>query len=519
MRGWPARTPRTPRALLATLAVGALAVTGIGSDAASTPTPAVERPDGRTNILLITADDLAVRDLAFMPKTLELLQEGGVAFGDALAPTPICVPARASLLTGQYAHNHGAVTITGHGGGYASFDDTDTVPVALQKVGYDTLFAGKYINGYGKVNPLTGADTEHDLPPGWTDWRATIDPSTYRFDRRRMNINGEVRRVPGYATKVMTEQTQDMITDDRDGRPWFAWVNYVAPHVGGPEGPGDPRTIHPKDTRAAFKTTVPADEDRGYYQRVSIPNLPYSFPDDTDDLAKANKPSHRRFTKVEKRALRTVYQRRIEAARGIDRGVAALVDTLAETGQLDRTLVVFTSDNGFTVDAHNLNGKLYPWDDSLRIPVLMRGPDLPQGHEVSTAVTNPDLAATFLGVAGAEVNHPLDGVDILPWIKVPAQVRAIPIEGWPGGDGSRRLYMGVRLGAWTYVRFRGGEEELYDRATDEYEMRNLAHDPASKPVLLALKRLAVRYRDCMGAQCPQEFYPAAWAADPTRFPG
>ncbi|WP_244929782.1 sulfatase [Nocardioides sp. W7] len=534
MDGWERVRRRPARALLATLAVGALAVTGIegstggagdpsgsGEPAdpstsvriAPTPTPAYQRPAGRPNVLLVTVDDLAVRDLPYLPNVLRLMGKGGVAFADAIAPTPICVPARASLLTGQYAHNHGAVTVEGARGGYAAFDDHATLATSLQDAGYDTLFTGKYLNGYGKDG------TELDVPPGWTEWRATIDPSTYHFTRRRMNIDGSVVRSPGYATDVMTRHAQAMIRRDRGSTPWFAWVNYVAPHVGGPKLADDPVRLYEGTDAGNLKTTVPAPEDRGRHRRVKIPKLPYSFPDDTSSLPAADAPAHRRFSKLEKKALRIVYQRRIEAAHGLDRGVEQLFTTLRATGQLDRTLVIFTSDNGFAVDAHNLNGKLYHWDDSLRIPVLMRGPGLPAGREVRTAVTNPDLAATILGVAGARPPRPLDGVDILPWVTAPDQVRVVPIAGWPGRDGRRRFYAGVRVGGWTYVRFRRGGEELYDRGRDPYEMRNLVDDPDSQAVLGALRRLTLRYRDCAAATCPQEFYPASAASDPTRIVG
>ena len=107
--------------------------------------------------------------------------------------------------------------------------------------------------------------------------------------------------------------------------------------------------------------------------------------------------------------------------------------------------MIFTSDNGFAIGPHNLNGKLYQYDEAVRIPVYMRGPGLPRGVSVPTAVTNPDLAATILAAAGVEPPRPLDGVDILPWIGAPAQVRVVPIEAWFLRT-SRQLYQGVRVG-------------------------------------------------------------------------
>jgi arylsulfatase A-like enzyme len=503
---------RPTRALLATLAVSALAVAGIDDPSrvpeseraalAPTPTPAIERPVRKPNILMVTVDDLAVADMPYLPHVRRLMETGGVAFADGLAPSPMCVPARASLLTGQYAHNHGAKTVRGPAGGYRAFGDQDrTVATALQDEGYATLFTGKYLNGYGKNK------TARDVPPGWSDWRATPDPSTYRFFDQRLNINHQIVREEGYTTDVMTRQAEEMIDGVPSGKPWFAWVNYVAPHVGGPVDAEAPRKKYAGTPQGRFKSTVPDPKDVGHYQDVPLPISPNSFPDGDPDVPAYAPANVRQFSDADKRALDTVYQRRIEAARGLDRAVVKLFRLLERTDQLDRTLVIFTSDNGYAIGNHNLNGKLYHYDESVRIPIYLRGPGLPAGVTVPTAVTNPDLAATILTAAGAEPPRPLDGVDILPWVDAPAQVRVVPIEAYQVA-GTQRIYWGVRVGAWTYVRYRKGGQELYDRSRDRYEVHNLAGVKEYAPVRKALSSLAKRYRGCAGDTCPKDFYPA-----------
>jgi arylsulfatase A-like enzyme len=489
------------RATLATLAVGALAVSGLFGH--SSPRQRAAATDGRPNILLITADDLAVDDLHYMPSTRRLLADEGITFSDGIAPTPLCVPARASLLTGQYAHNHGARAITGPYGGYQAFDDHATIATALQEAGYQTLFAGKYLNGYGKDG------TAMARPVGWSQWRATVDPSTYRFQDPKLNIDGRLQREQGYTTDVMTAQSDAMIRSatkgrKRTGRPWFEWLNYVAPHVGGPAGPDDPPNTEP-GTESAFKVTIPAERDRNTLPHLRLPATPDRFLEDTGDVPDGS-PKHKRFTARQKERLRLVYQRRIETVQSLDRAVAHDIATLRRTGQLDDTLILFTSDNGYTVGGSNINGKLWHYQPIVTIPVLMRGPGVPRGTTTRTPITNPDIAATILAVAHAVPPRRLDGVDLMPWLGEPPQLRIIPIEAWKVTDGSKRLYWGVRAGAWTYAKLRGGEE-LYDRTSDPHEIHNLANEPGYAAIRDRLKALAVRYRSCAGDSCPRSFTP------------
>ena len=257
--------------------------------------------------------------------------------------------------------------------------------------------------------------------------------------------------------------------------------------------------------------SVPALRDRGRFKDVPLPRTPNTFPTDTSDVP-PNSPKQNRFTSKQQQILTQVYQRRLEADLGLDRAVGQQIAFLRRTHQLADTLVVFTSDNGFVVGSQNLYGKLWHYDDILSIPVLMRGPGVPRGRTTRTPITNPDIAATILNVAGAVAPKPLDGVDLLPWLDKPSQLRVIPIAGWKVADGSKRLYWGVRAGAWTYARLNGGGEELYDRASDPYEQHNLAHRPEDQPprvqhALQVLRALAKRYRTCAGSSCHGAFEP------------
>ena len=145
-------------------------------------------------------------------------------------------------------------------------------------------------------------------------------------------------------------------------------------------------------------------------------------------------------------------------------------------------MFLFNSDNGFLTGHHGRIGKLMPWDASLRVPVIARGPGIPAGKRVSTPMTSPDLAVSIAAAAGARTGRRVDGIDILGLIRRhPHASRVIPIEAYPVNSGHRLLYTGIRYDSWTYVRGRGGREELYNRRTDRGELNNLAGQEALPP--------------------------------------
>lgn len=477
-----------------------------GGDDESLPTDLGARPSpsvtsstgaaGTANVVLITADDMSVDDVAHMPHLQALIADKGVTLEQGIAPTPLCVPARASLLTGQYAHNHGALSIEGRHGGFTAFNDTDTLPVWLQDAGYETLFVGKYLNGYGVDDPTY-------VPEGWSDFRASIDFSTYSFTDTKFNANGRVVKPEGYNTDVIAEMTGDMLDSLPDDRPFYMWANYVAPHTGGGQETDDPSAVFPDDPEAQLSTTRPADRHRDSFADAELPDVPemWRAPDSSRWSNEAKSENFRS-------AMREVNQQRLESLQAVDEAIKATVEKLRALGELDETYVIVTSDNGFMVGHNNRMGKLLPFDNSLRVPMLLRGPGLPRGVTSDLPVTNPDLAATIASLAGAAPGRTMDGVDVLPWLQDELDgQRVIPIEAWPVDSGRSKapVYTGVRYGDYTYVVPRRGDAELYDRAADPGELRNVADDPAYAEVLAQLAAWEEQYRDCTGTTCPQEF--------------
>ncbi len=212
---------------------------------------------------------------------------------------------------------------------------------------------------------------------------------------------------------------------------------------------------------------------------------------------------------LKRRNVREAYQQRIEALQSVDRGVARSVAALRRTGQLRNTVVMFTSDNGYLVGQHNRFGKLYSYNDSQRIPVVMAGPGVPRGKRVRTAITNPDIAGHDRLARARRAGRRVDGIDIMPLLRLGYRERVIPTEAYPVYGGTRPIYTGIREGTWTYTRLRNRSvrrEELYNRATDPYELHNLAGRPRYAAELKRFRALDAKYRDCAGATCPKELF-------------
>jgi arylsulfatase A-like enzyme len=466
-----------------------------GDEGLAEPVP-VDSPD-QPNLLMITLDDAAWGDMVHMPRLQELLVDEGVTLRGALAPNPICVPARSSLMTGQHSHNHGTWNTTEEGGhGLEALDESETLAVWLQEAGYDTFFLGKYPNGYedGTV-----------VPPGWTGWRGLVDPTTYNFVRPKVSVDGVEQRFETYSTTLLSEQSEEMLRDPaRAEDPWYMWLNYVAPHHGGPDAPDDPAVLFPDDPDPV-KTTTPARRDVDTFADLDLPDTPNMFEEDVSDKVLV-RPTQRTVSDDRRAQMTEAHQQRIESLQSVDRALGRTIETLEETGQLDETYVVLTSDNGYTLGAHNLEGKLWYFREMVGVPMYVRGPGLEAGTTSQAPVTNVDWAPTFAALAGARPTAEVDGVDVLPWIGSDADRRVVPIEAYPVQRGRKRLYRGVVVGPWTYVQNRAGRAEVYYREVDEWEMENIAGDPRYADQVARLKKLVRRTSSCAGEQCPSTYY-------------
>jgi N-acetylglucosamine-6-sulfatase len=452
------------------------------------PAPAAAAP----NVVVIETDDQTAADLEAMPRTRELIAGEGVTFRESFVSLSQCCPSRATLLTGRYAHNHHVLASAPPLGGVDRLDASETLAVWLRRAGYATALVGKYLNGYGRRNPFA-------VPPGWTEWHVLLGGSTYRYYDYAINHDGRLRGYGGapedYQTDVITTLTEGVVRRRAAARaPFFLWTAYVAPHTGQPRDILDPPGV---------PSAVPAPRHRDAFAGRLPPFSPAFDEADVSDkpLAIATRPP---LGPEATAALWEAWRQRQEALQAVDEGVARIVRALRAAGELRDTLIVFTSDNGFMTGEHRLAaGKIVPYEPSIRVPLLMRGPGIPAGAVRTQPVWNGDLAPTILAAAGARSPWRPDGRSLWPLIRRPGlrTGRAILLEG-PPRHGLPR-YAGLRTARHLYVEHLDGELELYDLARDPYELDNLVAMPAAVPVRIRLAARLARLRGCRGAGCRQ----------------
>ena len=472
------------RTLLFLMGLGALALPtdeARSTAAAATPT--------RPNVLIIETDDQTAAEMSVLPSVRRLIGAQGVTFDRSFVSYSLCCPSRATLLTGQYAHNHGVLGNLPPEGGYYKLDSSSTLPVWLQRAGYYTIHLGKYLNRYGTRNPT-------EIPPGWSEWHGLVDPSTYRYYGYTLNEGGKLStycadRAPScYQTDELASKAEGIIRARADkAQPFFFWLAVVADHDGTPVEPGDP---------PGMGTPVVPPRYANALENVKMP-LPPSF----NEADVSDKPvfvrSLKPFTAADLAAIQESWKQRRESLLAVDDAVRGVVDTLRKTGQLDRTLVLFTSDNGFMQGEHRIKfGKIVLYEPSIRVPLLMRGPGIPKGVHRSQLVANIDYAPTILAAAGVKAGRVEDGTSLLPLARDGGREtgRDLLIE-----NGAANHFDAIRTRNWIYAEYANGDRELYDLRRDPYELQSLHADPRYASLRAALAdRLHVLAR-CAGATC------------------
>jgi N-acetylglucosamine-6-sulfatase len=205
------------------------------------------------------------------------------------------------------------------------------------------------------------------------------------------------------------------------------------------------------------------------------------------------------------------YEGRIGSLRAVDDHVKKLIKLLRSTHQLRNTLIVFVSDNGWVQGQHRIQGdKFVPYEESVHVPFILRGPGIPQGRTIGRQVSNIDFASTLLRAGHARAGRRQDGISLLPIARHPSRGpnRAILLEATSPlflGDGFPmsydQPYSAVRTNRYKYVVWSYGASELFDLRRDPYEMHNLVDDPAYASIRQRLAHKLARLRDCAGSSC------------------
>jgi N-acetylglucosamine-6-sulfatase len=453
--------------------------------------PAVAGAAARPNVVVIETDDQTVADLAGMPHTRSLIGDRGVRFANSFVSLSQCCPSRTTLLTGQYAHNHGVLAIVPPFGGFDRLDSSETLAVWLQRAGYATVLLGKFLNRYGVRDP-------REVPPGWSEWHGLVDPSTYRYFGYTINDDGRLTHYgtapADYQTDVITRRAEEIVRRRaKSDQPFFLWTAYLAPHNGGPREDDDPVGIY---------TPVPAPRHRDVYAGRPLPRSAAFNEADVSDKPRGIR-RRPRLDRSRRAAIRESWQQRRESLLAVDEGVAGIVGALRESGELENTVLIFTSDNGYLTGEHRAAaGKVLPYEPSIRVPLLIRGPGIPVRAHRSQLVWNGDLAPTILELAGARAPWVTDGESLLPFIRDAAldPQRSILLEAPPRHTGAIR-FTGLRTRRYLYVEHGTGETELYDLVRDPNELDNRAGRPRVARRQAALARQLARLRYCAGPSC------------------
>ena len=480
---------RFPRIVAILCVAGTLAaqVAACGNDVPALGEPSAPKgKDGaRPNIVLVMTDDQEVASLERMPRVERLLADKGVSFENAFASYPLCCPSRATFQTGQYAHNHGVLDNRPPRGGYPAFDPDETLPVWLKRAGYETAYVGKYMNDYKK----------HDeIPPGWDRWFGMVEPGS-RYFKAHVNDEGKFRKYfkhnpRHYSTDLFTRRAVRFIEEREGDSPFLLSVGYVAPHVAKSFQEGG---------RCADKGPEPAPRHLGAFKDIEIPRGPSFNEDDVSDKPQAvQKKPKLEGPELEKKTHK--YQCRLETLLAVDEGVEDLVEALREAGELSETYFFFTSDNGFIQGEHRIDGgKAVPYEGAIRIPMIVRGPDVARGETAAELVSNVDVVPTMMDLSGARPGLELDGQTFEASLRDPAiqDGRAVLIESRKEPE----VFTGVRTSRYLYVERGTGESELYDLREDPNELESVARSQVYAGVRQSLSSTLDRLKDCAGKEC------------------
>jgi len=465
MRGI-ARRPYAGRAALVTAVVAALVSLTLGGPGVAAPgdpgSPVADDAPGdqRPDVVVILTDDQRRESMTYMPAVQRLLVDQGTRYPQAMVPTSLCCPSRATILTGLYAHS---TKVFGNGdvggpryGGWRRFFragmEDRTVAVTLHRMGYRTGLFGKYLNYFGELS------APGHVPPGWDSFTTTMSShgSYYDYSLNDGTYHGSAPE--DYSTDVFAGRATEFVRSTPVDQPLFLFFAPFGPHA--------PYTPAPRHD-GSLAGVLPSYTAPTLHQRLST--MPRWM------------RQRRHFSQA---AVDRMRQKQQEALLSIDEAVEAIHDSLAETGRDRDTLFVFMSDNGYFWGEHRIIGKDSPYKDSTYIPMVVRWDGhVPAGRVDDRIVLNVDLARTVAESAGAFMLT--EGLSMFGT----EERTGFVLEAMDGYN-NRPAYCGWRTKNRMFVRWDGGERELFDYRLDPAERRNLAEKPRWAKVRRSMREKA-----------------------------
>jgi arylsulfatase A-like enzyme len=481
----------------------------------------------RPNIIFIMSDDHAAHAISCYGSKinqtphLDRLAQEGMRFENCFCTNSICAPSRATILTGKYSHLNGVLD------NRQSFDGSQpTFPRLLQQAGYQTAMVGKW---HLKSDP-TGFDYWNILP-GQGDY--------YNPDLIEM---GERKQYPGYATDIITDIALNWLTKRDSQKPFCLLYHHKAPHRNWMPCPKhlnlydneeipEPSTLfhdHATKSQAAFEQEMtiekhlmdghdlkfmPETEQETEEVRMWLREIGRLTPEQRKAWDKAYSDENAAYKKanLEGEALtRWKYQRYIKdylrVVASVDENVGRVLDFLDENDLTQNTMVIYCSDQGFFLGDHGWFDKRFMYEESLRMPLLIRYPEeITAGAVNSDIVLNLDFAPTFLDYAGISVPTEFQGVSIKPILqrRTPTDWRQAMYYHYyefPGAHSVKKHY-GIRTKTHKLIHFYDDIDawELYDLFKDPAELNNVYSDSAYIEVVEQLKAdmraLQEKYQD------------------------
>ncbi len=437
---------------------------------------------GNMNMVVIMTDDQRFDTLSKMANVTNLLVSRGVTFNNAYVPTPLCCPSRATMYSGGFlAKNTGVQDNTLPDGSASIFNDTTNLGTVLQQAGYQTFFGGKWLNGYHALglyvppgwDQFVGRQTEDASGTGWFDFTYTVGSSTAQHS------STGTRAAAGGQYNVYFERDRllNFLNHLQPGKPFFAFWASTPPH---------PPATPPAEDSDLFANFV--YRGRGYTE-TDLSDKPRwvqrnGLPADDDNFVR--------------KQLRTL--------QSVDRSVADIVAKVTALGQLDNTVFVFTSDNGYLWGEHGLWGKNKVYEEAIRVPLVVVLPGVASRTDNHLVSSNLDLGPTLYELAGAP--RQTDGISLVPLLNDPnAPWRTeLFFEKESAGNYDNAVWGALRRGDWKYVKYWDGEEEFYNLNTDPYELES-RHKDASVSSIKA--SMAARTQELLGlAIVPVRPFPA-----------